>query len=104
MVGEDMLTIAAAALFAESQHRIHGDSRVWDLAEEVYRTGRKRIDHTIHELLHNDDHNSTAVGGEALHGHYSFLSRGIIQRGLNDYGTQNQEIPGSPNKCEKVAS
>lgn len=104
MVGEDMLTIAATALFAESQHRIHGDSRVWDLAEEVYRTGRIRIDQTIHELIYNDDHNSTAVGREALHGHYSFLSRGIIQRGLNDYGTQTPEIPRAPNQCEKVAS
>lgn len=99
-----MLTIAAAALFAESQHRIHGDSRVWDLAEEVYRTGRIRIDQTIRELIYNDDHNSTAVGREALHEHYSFLSRGIIQRGLNDYGTQAPEIPRAPNQCEKVAS
>ncbi len=91
-VGEDMLTIAATAFFAESQHRIHGDSSVWGLVDEVYRTGKNRIDRTIHELIQNDDHNSTAIGREALQGQYPFLSRGIIQRGLNDYGPREKEL------------
>ena len=90
-VGAGILAIAATALFAESRHRIYEDDEVWDLADEVYRTERNRIDRTIQELLHNDDHYSTAVGRKALDGQYSTLSHGVIQRGLDDYRSPEKE-------------
>ncbi|MEC4672783.1 MAG: hypothetical protein VST68_01215, partial [Nitrospirota bacterium] len=85
MVGEEILTIVATALYAESQDRVHGEHHVWDLANEVFETARKRIDGLIPEIIHNDDKSRVVLGKRALRGQYSFLNSGIIQRGLKDY-------------------
>ena len=84
-VGEEILTIAATALYAESQHRMTGDGRVWELADEVFYTARKRIDQFLPEIIYNDDKATAALGRQALLGHYPSLNRGVIQRGLKDY-------------------
>jgi hypothetical protein len=84
-VGEDLLIIAATALWAECQYRREGDPRVWDLADEVFHTARKRIDQMIPEIIHNDDTVTTTVGKRAFLGQYPMLNHGIIQRGLTDY-------------------
>ncbi len=84
-VGEDILTIAATALHAEALHRAQGDSRVWDLADELFREAVTRIDANIAGLFRNDDHQPAAVGQRALRSQYPSLSGGIIQRSLDDY-------------------
>jgi hypothetical protein len=84
-VGEDLLIMAATALWAECQYRREGDPRVWDLADEVFHTARKRIDQMIPEIIHNDDAVTTTVGKRAFLGQYPMLNHGIIQRGLTDY-------------------
>jgi len=84
-VGDDLLTISAAALYAESQERTYGCSEVWDLADEFFRNAKERIGRNIRGLLHNDDRILTAIGRRALRGDYPSFSSGIIRRGLNDY-------------------
>ena len=84
-VGEDLLTIAATALYAESQERVHGHSEVWELADEFFRSARRHIDENIRGIIRNSDQVPTAIGTRALRGHYPSLSSGIIQRGLADY-------------------
>ena len=84
-VGEDILMIAATALWAESQYKRNGDPGVWDLADEMFHTARKRIDRMIPEIIHNDDAVTTIIGKRAFLGEYPFLNQGIIQRGLTDY-------------------
>ena len=90
-VGEEILTIVATALYAESQDRIHGDHNVWDLANEVFQTARKRIDRLIPQIIHNDDKSRVVLGKRALLGQYPFLTRGVIQRGLHDYLTKDNK-------------
>ncbi len=85
IVGEDLLAIAATALYAERQERTAGHPGVWDLAEEVFREGRQRVGQHIRELIRNRDALPTAVGKRALCGTYPSLSDGIIRRGLHDY-------------------
>lgn len=85
MVGEDLLTIAATSLYAASQSRLGTDAGLWDLANEVFRTHRVRIDRMITEIIHNDDKETAAVGTRALLGRYPSLTNGIIERGLDDY-------------------
>ncbi|WP_342350097.1 hypothetical protein, partial [uncultured Nitrospira sp.] len=75
----------AAALWAERQYSREGDPGVWDLADEVFHTARKRIDRMIPEIIHNDDPVTASVGKRAFLGQYPFLNYGIIQRGLADY-------------------
>ena len=84
-VGADLLTIAATALYAESQQRTDGNLRARDLADAFFRQARTRIDKTISEIIHNDDSSPTSVGKRALDGEYPSLSHGVIQRGLDDY-------------------
>jgi hypothetical protein len=84
-VGEDLLLIAATALWAESHYRRNGDPRVWDLADEGVHAARKRIDRMIPEIIHNDDAVVAAVGKQAFLGQYPMLNHGVIQRGLTDY-------------------
>ena len=85
MIGEDLLRIAATALYAEAQERTAGHTEVWDLAEENFREARQRVEHNIRELLLNRDAAVTVVGKKAFNGTYSSLSNGIIRRGLHDY-------------------
>ena len=85
IIGEDLLVIAAITLYAERQEQIAGHPEIWDLAEEVFREGKKNIDQNIRELICNRDELVTAVGKRALSGTYPSLSDGIIRRGLQDY-------------------
>ncbi|WP_342350055.1 acyl-CoA dehydrogenase family protein, partial [uncultured Nitrospira sp.] len=96
-VGEDLLMIAAAALWAERQYSREGDPGVWDLADEVFHIARKRIDRMIPEIIHNDDAVTNTVGKRAFLGQYPMLNHGIIQRGLADYLSLE---PGAP-RAEK---
>ncbi len=84
-VGEDLLTIAASALYAERQERTAGRPEGWDLADEVFRNARERIDRNIREIIRNRDGIVTAIGKSALSGKYPWLSSGIIGRSLKDY-------------------
>jgi hypothetical protein len=103
MVGEDLLAIAATALYAEAQERITGHSEVWDLAEESFREAKQRVKHNIRELIRNQDSAVTAVGEKAAKGIYSSLAGGIIRRSLQDYSRQNSAPkPGDENVREAV--
>jgi Acyl-CoA dehydrogenase, C-terminal domain len=85
IVGEDLFVIAATALYAERHERTAGYPEVWDLAEDVFREARGRIEQNIRELIRNRDELMTLVGKKALNGTYPSLSDGIIRRGLEDY-------------------
>jgi alkylation response protein AidB-like acyl-CoA dehydrogenase len=84
-VGEDLLAIAASALHAEWQDRTTGRREAWDLAAEVFRQARQRIEENIRGLLRNRDRTVAEIGRNALAGKYHWLSGGIIERGLDDY-------------------
>ncbi len=90
-VGEDLLIIAATTLHADSLFRAEGEERVWDLADEVFQTAKKRVDRIIPEIIHNHDKRTARVGRHAFHGEYPFLNRGIIQRTLKDYLPKKKE-------------
>ena len=100
-IGEDLLTIAATALSAESQERTAGHQELWDLAEELYRNASQRIDVNILGLIHNRDRLATVIGKNAFSGKYSSLSGGIIQRGLHAY-IPKQKSPPSAKETERV--
>ena len=94
-VGEDLLTIAATALYAESQERTAGNRVAWDLADEFFRTAKQRINTAIRELIRNDDQPITAIGQRALRGEYPALSQGMIRRTLKDYVFSRNKTPSS---------
>jgi alkylation response protein AidB-like acyl-CoA dehydrogenase len=100
-VGEDLLAIAATALYAESQERTAGRTELWDLAEELFRNARQRIDENIRGLIHNRDSLVTVIGKNAFSGKYPSLSCGIIRRGLHDY-MPKQKSPQNANETERV--
>ena len=100
-VGEDLLAIAATALYAESQERIAGHAELWDLAEELFRNAGQRIDENIRGLIHNRDRLVTVIGKNAFSGKYPSLFGGIIQRGLHDY-LAKQKGPPSAKDTERV--
>lgn len=85
IIGEDLLVIAATALYAEAQERTAGLPEVWDLAEETFREAKQRVEQHIRELIRNQDTVVGAVGEKALSGRYAALNNGIIRRGLQDY-------------------
>ncbi len=84
-VGEDLLTIAATALTAEQGERTAGRSEAWDLADEIFRHARERVEQNIRELTHNRDRIIADIGKNALRSKYPWLTAGIIGRGLKDY-------------------
>ncbi len=84
-IGEDLLVVAATALYAEAQERTTGHREAWDLADQVFNEAQPRIGHNIRELVCNRDEPVTVVGKRALSGTYPSLSDGIIRRGLHDY-------------------
>ena len=84
-VGEDLLLIAVTGLYAEEQQQGLGQKEVWDLAQEVFAEARLRIKGHIRELLWNQDTPVTVLGTKALGGTYPSLSKGIIERNLEDY-------------------
>jgi alkylation response protein AidB-like acyl-CoA dehydrogenase len=102
-IGEDLLVIAATALYAERQEQAAGHPEVWDLAEEVFREAKQRIDQNIRELIRNQDDRVTAVGKRALSGKYPSLSGGVIQRGLQDYLIQQETALNPGEESERKA-
>jgi alkylation response protein AidB-like acyl-CoA dehydrogenase len=85
-IGEDLLTIATAALEASSPARVTSDEPVWDLVDHFVADAQVRIDRAISELRgHNGDDIPTTIGQQTVGGDYEGLSHGIIQRGLRDY-------------------
>ncbi len=102
MVGEDLLVIAATALYAEMQERTAAHPEVWDLAEACFREAQYRIEHNLHELVRNQDARVTSVGGNALSGRYPALNNGIIQRGLQDYVRRERPLKADEEYMRKV--
>jgi len=85
-VGEDLLAITTSVLWASSQERANADEQVWELVEQVVAGARRRIDRAIDELGgRNKDHVVATIGQQASGGHYTWLSHGIIPRGLRNY-------------------
>lgn len=86
MIGEDLLTIATAALEASSPARVNSDEPVWDLVDHFVADAQVRIDLAISELRgHNGDDVVTTIGQHTVGGNYAGLSHGIIPRGLRAY-------------------
>jgi len=94
-VGEDLLTIAATTMYAESQDRTAGHAELWELADELFRNARQRIDENIRGLIFNRDELVTVVGKNAFSGKYPSLSGNIIQRGLHDYLPKQKNPPSA---------
>jgi hypothetical protein len=85
-IGEDLLTIATAALEASSPARVNSGEPVWDLVDHFVTDAQGRIDRAISELRgHNRDDIPAAIGQRTVGGNYAGLSHGIIRRGLRDY-------------------
>jgi alkylation response protein AidB-like acyl-CoA dehydrogenase len=84
-IGEDLLVMAVSSLYAEERQRTAGETEAWDLAEIVFGEASARIKQQIRELIFNHDTPLTTVGRKALTGIYPALSRGIIERRLEDY-------------------
>ncbi len=89
-IGEDLFVIAAAFLYAEQLERTTGHVEGWDLAEEIFRAAKPRVEQHTRELVCNHDGPVTTVGTRALSGTYEFLSEGIIRRTLQDYGLREK--------------
>lgn len=102
MIGEDLLVIAATALYAEAQERTAARPELWDLAEECFREAQHRIEHNIQGLIRNQDRVVASVGGKALSGRYASLSSGIIQRNLQDYVRRERTLKGDEEHMRKV--
>ncbi|MBX3237669.1 MAG: acyl-CoA dehydrogenase family protein [Nitrospiraceae bacterium] len=85
-IGEELLTVAASAISAESFVRTEGDDRAWELVDQVFRQAQRRLAPMIHELGgSNEDQLVAEIGHQASEGHYPWLSNGIIARRLCDY-------------------
>ncbi|MFO0698813.1 MAG: acyl-CoA dehydrogenase family protein [Nitrospira sp.] len=102
MIGEDLLVIAATALYAEAQERTAGYPEVWDLAEESFREAKQRVEHNIRELIRNQDAIVAAVGGKALSDRYPSLTSGIIKRDLEDYLRNEPALKAEEENIRKV--
>jgi hypothetical protein len=83
--GELLLTIAATAWYAEKQERTVGSPKVWELANDIFRSAQTQFEKTAREIVRNHDERSTGIGNRALRNSYPFLSSGIIARSLRDY-------------------
>lgn len=85
-IGEDLLTIATAALEASSPARVNSGEPVWDLVDHFVADAQVRIDRAISELRgHNGDDIPATIGQHTVVGKYAGLSHGIIPRGLRAY-------------------
>ena len=85
-VGEDLLTIATAALEASSPARVTSGEPVWDLVDYFVADAQVRIDRAVSELRgHNGDDIPATIGQRTAVGNYAGLSHGIIPRGLRAY-------------------
>jgi hypothetical protein len=102
MIGEDLLVVAATALYAEAQERTAGHPEVWDLAEESFREATQRVEQNMRELIRNRDMGMTDVGRKTLSGTYPSLSGGIIGRNLQDYSRQEGALKAREESVCKV--
>jgi alkylation response protein AidB-like acyl-CoA dehydrogenase len=93
-IGEDLLVIATTALSVEAQEGTTGQVETWDLADEVFREARVRVEQQIRTLISNRDAQLTGVGMKALRGTYAALSEGSIRRSLHDYRLSHQPAVG----------
>ncbi len=93
-VGEDLLAMLAAALYAERRTRIDGCTTVWELADAFCTSAKQRVEQRLRELRHHRDHLTAMTGKQALKGSYPTLSEGIIQRRLDHYVQENHH-PGA---------
>ncbi|RMH04216.1 MAG: DNA polymerase II [Nitrospirae bacterium] len=91
-IGEDLLAILAAAIYAEQRARIDGSEEAWELARLFFTSAQSRITQAFQELKRSDDSLASQVGIHAVKGGYPFLSAGIIRRGLRDYLTKNSSV------------
>jgi hypothetical protein len=85
LAGEHLLTIAATSWYAEKQERTAGHREGWELADEIFRHAQEQFEQTTREIVHNEDGFIADLGRQAVNGKYSFLSKGIVERNLNDY-------------------
>ena len=102
MIGEDLLMVAATALYAEARERTGGHPEVWDLVEENFRNAQQRVERNLRELLRNQDAAAASVGEKALSGRYPSLTDGIIQRNLQDYSRQESALKTDDENGRKV--
>lgn len=84
-VGEDLLALVAAALYAEQQTRLEGRTTVWELADAFYGIARQRVTQRLSEIRRHRDGLTATTGLQALKGYYPGLSEGIVHRRLDDY-------------------
>jgi alkylation response protein AidB-like acyl-CoA dehydrogenase len=99
-IGEDLLVIAVSSLYAEERQRTAGATEGWDLAEIVFAEASARVKQQIRECILNHDTPLTTVGRKALSGTYSSLSKGIIERKLEDYRVPIDARTTGPEKRE----
>jgi len=102
MIGEDLLVIAATALYADTQERIAAHSNVWELVEEYFREATDRIAQNIHGLIRNQDAGVASIGSKALSGRYASLTDGIIRRALQDYVRRERALKLDEEHMRKV--
>ncbi len=91
MVGEELLTMAAAILHAQSLEQTTGRQDGWDLADEHCRAARARVRQSIRGILLNEDAYSAEAGRRALRTGYTWLSQQAIRRGLQDYPSRPKQ-------------
>jgi alkylation response protein AidB-like acyl-CoA dehydrogenase len=84
-IGEELLAITAAALYAERQTRLDGHTRVWELVNSFCIGAMERIERHFTEMRRGGDDLTQQAGIQALKGYYPTLSDGVIRRRLDDY-------------------
>ena len=85
MAGEYLLTIAATSWYAERLERTAGHAEAWGLADKIFYHAQEEFEKAARELVRNEDGLLTDIGKQAANGQYSFLSKGIVKRNLNDF-------------------
>ncbi|HKY71534.1 MAG TPA: acyl-CoA dehydrogenase family protein [Nitrospira sp.] len=99
-IGEDLLVIAVSSLYAEERERTAGETEAWDLVDIVFAEASARVKQQIRECILNRDMPLTTVGRKALTGTYPALSKGIIERRLEDYRVPTDARATAPEKRE----
>jgi hypothetical protein len=84
-IGEELLAITAAALYAERQTRLDGHTTVWALVNSFCIGAMERIERHFTEMRRGGDDLTQQAGIQALKGYYPTLSDGVIRRRLDDY-------------------
>lgn len=78
----DLFVITATTLYAEQQETGQQHGNAWDLADQVLRDAKKRLegDGYFTGMKWNDDAATVKVGLSALQGQYDWLAEGAIAR------------------------